>query len=76
MRANLDNTPTARLLADGHVEFAHTCMDSERVAGILPSPPWRVTQKTPWLAVEPSVGCDRCGLHTWVGHPLVTELPA
>jgi hypothetical protein len=76
LAAAVRSEPTARLLADGHVEFAHTCLDGERVAGLLPSPPWRVTQTAPYLAVEPSIGCARCDLHTWVGHPLVKELPA
>lgn len=68
--------PTARLLSDGHVEVAHTCTGGERVTGVLPMPPWRVTQTEPWLEVHPSVNCTTCGMHGWVGHPLWTHLPA
>lgn len=60
--------PSATLLDDGHVEIGHDCTDG-RVTGILPMPPWRVTQVRPYLAVEPSVNCEACGMHSWVGGP-------
>jgi hypothetical protein len=69
-------SPTVRLLDDGHIEFGHTCTDGERVVGVLPMPPWRVTQIRPRLEAEPSVNCAACGLHGWVGNPRWTELPA
>lgn len=62
-----EKPPRAVLLEDGHVEFTHDCL-GETLAGVLPSPPWRVVTRAP-LQVEPSVQCFRCGLHGWIGDP-------
>lgn len=63
LRPGFWTTGRAWLDNDGrHVWVAHDCT-TERVATMLPFPIWHSTG----LAVEPSVSCDACGLHTHLG---------
>jgi hypothetical protein len=52
------------VLVDDRVVLTHDCL-GEQVEATLNSADWRVVAADP-LTVEPSVGCDRCGLHGWI----------
>lgn len=51
-------------LADGRVTFDHLCL-GERVETTLNNADWTVVSTDP-ITVEPSVACDRCGMHGWI----------
>ncbi len=61
---NASNRP-AFVYEAGRVVFTHTCLGGDRVEAILNTADWQVMRIYP-LTVEPSVGCDRCGLHGWI----------
>lgn len=52
-------------LVDGRAEIAHTCVGGERITATLNNTDWTVVAEAP-LTVQPSVCCDRCGLHGWI----------
>lgn len=52
-------------LTDGRVTFDHACLNGERVEATLNNRDWTITSVSP-ITVEPSVGCDRCGMHGWI----------
>jgi len=60
----MNQRPSA-VFEDGHAIFAHTCVGGDRIEATLNNAEWRVVRIDP-LTVEPSVGCDRCGLHGWI----------
>lgn len=64
----------AVLLEDGHVQFTHLCLNEEETC-ILPNSEWRVVQAEP-LTVEPSVCCDACGWHGWIGNGVARAVHA
>lgn len=55
----------AAALVDGRVVFTHACLGGEQVEATLNNTQWHVVNAEP-LTVEPSIACDRCGLHGWI----------
>lgn len=52
-------------LTGDRVTFDHACLNGELVEATLNNRDWTITSTSP-ITVEPSVGCDRCGMHGWI----------